>query len=159
MSEIKTGFNPVYTSTSKLLILGSFPSVKSRELEFYYGNPRNRFWQTLCSYFAVDTPKTVIDKINFLKERDIAVWDVVDKCEIVGSQDSSIKNYSVVDIYKVLKNSPIKLIILNGATAHKIFCKHYKDINVPFIKLPSTSPANFKFSEGEWHNALSKVFE
>ncbi|MBE7088019.1 MAG: DNA-deoxyinosine glycosylase [Clostridiales bacterium] len=159
MSQIKKGFLPVFYNDSKVLILGSFPSVKSREVEFYYGNLRNKFWRILCSYFNEEIPQTLQGKKEFLKNNKIALWDVVTECEIIGSQDSTIKNYKVADLNLILQNCSIELIILNGNTAFNIFKKHYADINIPYIKLPSTSPANFKCDEGEWENALRRVFK
>lgn len=158
MSEIKVGFPPVYDKDSKVLILGSFPSVKSRKIEFYYGNPQNRFWRTLCSYFGEEVPPATEDKRSFLIRHNVALWDIVTECEIVGSQDATIKNFTVADIKTLLQNSNISYIILNGSKAYEIFLKHYADLKVPYIKLSSTSPANTHFTSGEWHNALSGAF-
>ena len=102
---IKHGFEPVYDKNSKVLILGSFPSVKSRQVDFYYGNKRNRFWETLCSYFGEAVPESTQDKIDFLLRRNIAIWDIVTECEIDGSKDDTIKNFKVADLKKVLQNS------------------------------------------------------
>lgn len=159
MTQLKQGFLPEHSKSSKLLILGSFPSVKSREVEFYYGNPRNRFWRILCSFLNEDIPQTLQRKKEFLKNYNIALWDIVTECEIIGLQDATIKNYKVADLNIIFQNSPIELIILNGNTAFNIFKKYYENINIPYIKLPSTSPANFKCDEGEWHNALRRVFK
>ena len=158
MSDIKYGFEPVYNKNSKLLILGSFPSVKSRQVEFYYGNKQNRFWKTICAYFGDDVPKDTEGKKLFLFKRKIALWDIVTECEITGSQDSTIKNFKVADVEKLLQNSEISFIILNGGTAFNIFVKYYSNIKAPYLKLPSTSPANTRFSEKEWFDALSRVF-
>ena len=158
MSEIKRGFEPVYDKNSEVLILGSFPSVKSRKVEFYYGNPQNRFWRTLCSYFGEEVPKTTEGKRQTVLKHKIALWDIVTECEIVGSQDATIKNFTVADIKTLLQNSNIRYIILNGGKAYEIFTRHYSDIDVPFEKLPSTSPANTHFTMEEWHNALSRAF-
>ena len=157
MERIK-GFEPVYDSESKVLILGSFPSVKSRKTDFYYGNKQNRFWKTICGFFGDEVPEDIVDKIEFLKKRKIALWDIVTECEIVGSKDSTIKNFRVADLKNLLQNSKISFIIVNGNTAYTIFCGQYKDIGVPYLKLPSTSPANTRFSKEEWHNALSSAF-
>lgn len=158
MSEIKRGFEPVYDNNSEVLILGSFPSVKSRKVEFYYGNPQNRFWRTLFSYFGEEAPKTTEEKRQAVLKHKIALWDIVTECEIVGSQDATIKNFTVADIKTLLQNSNIRYIILNGGKAYEIFVRHYSDIGVPFEKLPSTSPANTHFTMEEWHNALSRAF-
>lgn len=158
MSYIKHGFLPVYDKYSKVLILGSFPSVKSRQTEFYYGNPQNRFWKTLSSYFGVATPSTIEEKKQMLLKYNVAIWDVVEECEIEGSKDSSIKNYRVADIKTLLQKTNIRYIILNGGTAFKIFEDSFKDIGVPYVKLSSTSPANTRFNTKDWHNELSRAF-
>lgn len=152
---IKHGFAPFYDNASKALILGSFPSVKSRQSEFYYGNPQNRFWRILSSHFGEPTPLTLADKHNLLKRSQIALWDVVESCEIVGSQDSTIKNFTVADIRSFLPATNINTILINGGTAAKIYEKHFKDLPVRYIKLPSTSPANTRCNEEVWHDALS----
>lgn len=158
MCEIKRGFAPVYDKFSKLLILGSFPSVKSRKAEFFYGNPQNRFWRVVCSHFGESVPETTEEKKKFLLKHKIALWDVVTECEIVGSQDSTIKNFKVADLKTLLQNSDIRFIILNGSKAYSIFIANYAETDLPYIKLPSTSPANTRFNEEEWHDALSRVF-
>lgn len=158
MSEIKYGFAPVYDENSRLLILGSFPSVKSRKTEFYYGNPRNAFWKTLCGFFGEGVPADTAGKIDFLKRRNIALWDMVTQCEIVGSQDTTIKNFKVADVKKLLQNSKISYIILNGVKAYEIFLNNFADVQVPYVKLPSTSPANTRFSKDEWYDCLSGFF-
>ncbi len=158
MSEIKYGFAPLFDKDSKLLILGSFPSVKSRKVEFYYGNPQNRFWRTVCSFFGESVPPTVDGKKSFLLRRNIALWDIVTECEISGSQDSTIKNFKVADLKTLLQNCYIRYIILNGSTAYKIFTDNYAGLNIPYKKLSSTSPANTRFYEEEWRDALSGVF-
>lgn len=152
------GFEPVYNADSKLLILGSFPSVKSRQISFYYGNKQNRFWKVVCSHFGEAVPETVEDKVNFLFNRRIALWDIVTECEIVGSKDETIKNFKVADLKILLQNSQIEYIILNGSKAYSIFVENYGDITIPFVKLPSTSPANTRFDEKEWHDAISAAF-
>lgn len=159
MSEVKCGFEPLFNSDSKLLILGSFPSVKSRKVEFYYGNPQNRFWRVVSSFFGESVPQSIQDKKKFLLSHNIALWDIVTECEISGSQDSTIKNFKVADLKTLLQNCDISYIILNGATAYKIFEDNYGHIEIPYIKLPSTSPANTRFSEKEWFNALSTAFD
>ena len=159
MSEVFYGFEPVYDKESKLLILGSFPSVKSRKVEFYYGNPQNRFWRVVCSYFGESVPQTVDKKREFLLRHNVALWDIVTECEIVGSQDSTIKNFKVADIKTLLQNSAIRFIILNGSKAFSIFSANYPDLDIPTVKLPSTSPANTRFDDKEWQHALSRAFD
>lgn len=152
------GFEPVYNSDSKLLILGSFPSVKSRQISFYYGNKQNRFWKVVCSHFGESVPESVELKKKFLIDHNIALWDIVTECEIVGSRDETIKNFKVADLKILLQNSQIKYIILNGSKAFSIFTENYGDIAIPFKKLSSTSPANTRFDEKEWHDAISTAF-
>lgn len=158
MSEIKRGFSPVYDKNSRVLILGSFPSVKSRKTEFYYGNKQNRFWRTVSSFFGDEPPETTEEKKQFVLNRNLALWDIVTECEITGSQDATIRNFTVADIKTLLQNSQIRYIILNGGRAYGIFVERYADIGVPYEKLPSTSPANTRFTTEEWHNALSRAF-
>ena len=158
MSSTIKGFEPVFDGNSRLLILGSFPSVKSREIQFYYGNKQNRFWRVLCSYFGEDIPNSVEEKRTFLINHRIALWDIVTECEITGSKDDTIKNFKVADIKTLLQNSDIKYIILNGSKAYSIFNDNYPDIKIPHKKLPSTSPANTRFNEKEWNDAISSAF-
>ena len=155
---LKCGFEPVFDKNSKVLILGSFPSVKSRQIEFYYGNKQNRFWRTVCGFFGEAAPETVSDKIDFLLRRKIALWDIVTECEIVGSRDDTIKNFKVADLKKVLQKSQISFIIINGGKAYDIFLRSYPNLEIPHKKLCSTSPANTRFNESEWCDVLSGIF-
>lgn len=132
--------------------------MKSRKVEFYYGNRQNRFWKILCGFFGEAVPESTEEKIALLLRHNVALWDIVTECEIEGSSDASIKNYKVAELDKVLSVSPIKLIILNGGKSFEIFKKFYGKIAVPYIKLPSTSPANTRCDEGEWYRALNSVF-
>ena len=158
MSSTVHGFEPFYNSDSKVLILGSFPSVKSRELSFYYGNPRNAFWRILANFFGEQTPLTVQGKKDFLIRRKIALWDIVTECEIVASRDETIKNFKVANLDIVLQNCPISCIIVNGGKSYDIFVRNYKG-NLPVYKLPSTSPANARRNDDEWYAALRRAFE
>ena len=135
---------PVFDENSKILVLGSFPSVKSREANFFYGHPQNRFWKVVSLVFGEECPVTVDEKKAFLLKNNIAVWDVIKSCDIEGSSDSSIKNVTPNDISEILVKSQIKQIFTNGNTAHKLFTKYNPQYNA--IKLPSTSPANASFS-------------
>lgn len=150
------GFNPCFNSECDTLILGSFPSVKSRQNDFYYGNSQNRFWKTISSFFNAPLPVSNDEKRQLLLTNHIALWDMVSECEIVGSLDSNIKNYTVADLYEVLKNAPIKKIILNGRKSQEIFNKNYPELKYIAIYLPSTSPANTRFDINLWFNALGK---
>ena len=138
---------PVYNKNSKILILGSFPSVKSRENMFYYAHPQNRFWKVLSAVFDTPLPLTIEDKRNFLLSSQIALWDVISSCEITGSSDSSIKNAIPNDLTQILNYANIEKIFVNGKTAEKYYNKYIrKTINREAICLPSTSPANAIYS-------------
>ena len=140
-------FEPLYNANSKLLILGSFPSVKSREQMFFYGHPQNRFWRVLSGVFGCETPNTIEEKRTFLLTHGVALWDVIGSCEIIGSSDSSIKNVVVNDISEILNASRIRRIFVNGKTAGKYFNRYIKkQIHKEAICLPSTSPANAAWS-------------
>ncbi len=141
-------FEPVYNKNSKILILGSFPSIRSREVNFYYGHPQNRFWKILENIFNEKIENDIEKKKEFLISHNIALWDTVSKCDITGSSDSSIKNVKVNDILKIINNSNISLICCNGNTSYKLFMKYFKDkiTKIPIVCLPSSSPANAKFS-------------
>ena len=162
MAEKQAGYRrivhpipPLYDENSKILILGSFPSVKSREAAFFYGHPRNRFWRTLAGVLSESVPETVEEKKDFLHRNHIAVWDVIGSCEIIGSSDSSIRNVIPNDIAAILEGADIRQIYCNGARSHEYFCRYQeKKYGRKAVKLPSTSPANAAFSldrlAGQW---------
>jgi hypoxanthine-DNA glycosylase len=154
----KMGFLPVFDKNSRILILGSFPSVKSREIAFYYGNKQNRFWRTICGYFGEQIPETTQGKREFLQRRNIALWDMAVSCEIEGSADSSIKNVEIADLSEIFKTANIEKILLNGTLAYELFLSRYSDCNIPYIKMPSTSPANPRFQEEIWRKELNEVY-
>ena len=134
---------PVFDSDSKILILGSFPSVKSREAGFFYGHPQNRFWKVNAAIFHEEVPKTIEEKKAFLLRNHIAVWDVIKSCDIEGSSDSSIRNVSVNDLNIILSAADIRAIYVNGKTAYKYYLQYTEPlIQRPAVCLPSTSPAN-----------------
>lgn len=138
-------FEPFYNSDSKILILGSIPSIKSREQGFYYGHPQNRFWLVLAEVFKDSVPVSIHDKKKFLIKHKIALWDVLDSCEIENSSDSSIKKPIVNDIKIVLNSSMIERIYTTGKTAYNLYNKYLLNkIEKETIYLPSTSPANCK---------------
>ena len=143
------GFEPVFDSNSRVLILGSFPSVKSRETDFYYGNAQNRFWSTLCQAFGEKIVTTVEEKKRLCLNNGIALWDIVESCEIRGSMDADITDYTLVDLSRVLSNCKIGKILCNGATAYKLTKSVYSG-EIPVYKLSSTSPANPRFNKDEW---------
>ena len=137
--EIHT-IRPVYDKDSKILVLGSFPSVKSRETLFFYGHPQNRFWKVIAAVTGGEVPVSVEEKKALLLRNGIALWDVIASCDIAGSSDSSIRNVTPNDFTPILREAKIKQIFTNGSTAYKLFLKYNKDKTA--IKLPSTSPAN-----------------
>ncbi len=138
---------PLFWDNSRTLILGSFPSVKSREQAFFYGHPQNRFWRVISGVFEKELPQTVAEKTQLIKDCDLALWDVIASCEITGSDDSSIKNVVANDIEEILKNSKVDKIFVNGKTAEKYYIKYIeKRVNIKAICLPSTSPANAAYS-------------
>lgn len=145
--RLSHGFGPVYDADSRIVILGSFPSVKSREVSFYYGNPQNRFWKVLSQLFEHELPETTADKIAFLHEKHIALWDVVESCEIVGSDDSSIRDVIPVDLQRILDLCQIETVYANGKTAARLYHQLLEDAcGKSAIVLPSTSPANAAYS-------------
>lgn len=136
-------FEPVFNKNSKILILGSFPSVKSRENNFYYGHPQNRFWKVLAQVLEDEIPRTIEEKKVFLLKHHIAVWDVIESCSIIGSSDTSIKDVVVNDFSKVLAHSAVETIYVNGGKAYELYHRYAeKQIGLAAVKLPSTSPAN-----------------
>ena len=138
---------PVYNKSSKILILGSFPSVKSREANFFYGHPQNRFWKILANIYNTELPETIIEKKEFLINQHIAVWDVIASCEIKGSSDSSITNVEVNDLKKIIDQSQITHIYTNGNLADSLYHRYFDEIiDLPVTKLPSSSPANASYS-------------
>lgn len=140
-------FQPIYNEKSKILILGTFPSVKSREQHFYYGHPQNRFWKVLAAICECAVPQTIGEKKEMLLEHGIAIWDVIASCDIVGSSDSSIKNVIPADLSVILEHAPIRQIYANGNKARDLYEKYAKEKTGLGIKgLPSTSPANASYS-------------
>ena len=138
---------PIYNKESKILILGSFPSIKSREAKFYYYHHQNRFWKILGNIFDNDNLSTITLKKQFLLNNKIALWDVIESCEIKGSSDSSIKDVKINDIQKLINESHIHKIYTNGQKAHQLYQKYCLEITqLEDICLPSTSPANATYS-------------
>lgn len=145
--HVKHSFEPVYDENSQILILGSLPSVKSREEGFYYGHPRNRFWQVLSQILDWTLPQTTEEKKSMLLKNRIAVWDVIQECDIIGSSDSSIKNVRPAQLGIILDTANIRAIYGNGKTASKLYCKYLqKESGIQIRELPSTSPANASYS-------------
>ena len=153
------GFAPVYDKNAKVLILGSFPSVKSREINFYYGNKQNRFWKMLCGYFQCEIPQSNAEKQAFLLSNGIALWDIATACDIQGSSDSSIKNVKIADLALIFNQANLRCILLNGTLAYNLFELHYANCGIPYIKMPSTSPANPRYNEQAWIDALDEIYK
>jgi hypoxanthine-DNA glycosylase len=138
---------PFYDRDSRVLILGSFPSVKSREAGFFYGHPQNRFWKVIAGVFGQEVPRTIEEKKDFLRRNHIAMWDTIQSCVITGSSDSSITDVVPNDLRKILQTAEIRQIFCNGAASHRLYEKHiYPVTQREAVKLPSTSPANAAWS-------------
>ena len=139
--------DPVYHKDSRILILGSFPSVKSREQGFYYGHPQNRFWKVLAHLLEWEEPVTIEEKKKMLLENRIAIWDVLESCDIIGSSDSSIKNPVAADISGLLRKTKIERIYVNGTTAGKYYKKYVLPLTgMEAVVLQSTSPLNCRYN-------------
>lgn len=146
---------PLFTEASRVLILGSFPSVASREAAFFYGHKQNRFWRVISELFESELPESIEDKTRLIIENRLALWDVIAECDINGSSDSSIKNVVANDLSVILDNADIKQIFVNGKTAEKNYIKYIEPkLGKRAVCLPSTSPANAAWSVerliGEW---------
>ncbi len=138
---------PVFDKDSRILILGSFPSVRSREEGFFYGHPQNRFWKVIANVFGEEIPNTIDEKRALLLRNHVALWDVIGSCEIEGSSDSSIRNVTVNDISLILDKADIRMICLNGKKAEQYYKKYLLPVTGrEGICLPSTSPANAAWS-------------
>ena len=151
-------FEPVIDKKSKVLILGSFPSVKSREINFYYGNKQNRFWKVLEEYFDEKVPENTDGKRAFLLAHHIALWDIIGSSTIKGSTDNELvkKIDSVNIIPKLLQDFPtIQAVICNGKASYNLTTKYFP--NITAIYLPSTSPANVSFKKEAWFEMFKKL--
>ena len=146
---------------SETLILGSFPSVKSRQYGFYYSHKQNRFFLVLSAIFHEECLDTIEKRKAFLKRHKIALYDVIEECDITNSEDASIKNVVPIDIKSILDKYPnIKRIGVTGSKASSLFERHLKDkVNLPIIYLPSTSPANAKMKLDDLVISYSKLFK
>lgn len=153
-------FAPVYDENSRVLILGTFPSVKSRETHFYYGHPQNRFWKLLAFLCRWPIPATIPEKKEMLLKNGVALWDVIQSCEIAGSSDCSIKNVIPSDLSRILTCSSITRIYANGKTAQKLYDKYQKPQTcMDIIALPSTSPANAAYSFNRLAESWAQIFQ
>lgn len=138
----------LFNENSEILILGTFPSVKSREAKFFYGHPQNRFWRVMARLCDAELPQTVEDKKKLILDNHLALWDVIHSCDVEGSADSSIKNVVPNDISVILNNSEVSRIFVNGKKAESLYKKYLeKETGITAVCLPSTSPANASWSE------------
>ena len=151
---------PLYDSRSEILILGSFPSVKSREAQFFYGHPQNRFWKVIAAVCGEPVPETVPEKKALLLSHHIALWDVIHSCDIQGSSDASIKNVVPNDLGVILDAAPVRQIYVNGKTAEKYYRKYTQPVTGrEAVCLPSTSPANAAWSVERLMDAWKRILE
>lgn len=158
-SELVThNFAPVFDSHSRILMLGTMPSPKSRETGFYYGHPRNRFWKVVSDVCGEDLPETTEDKIAFVHRNHIAVWDVLAGCEIRGADDNSIKNPVPNDMEEILKKADIRAVFATGTKAAQLYKRYcYPKTGLEAFTLPSTSPANCTVSYEELFHAYAVI--
>ena len=158
MESLRHPFPAIYAPDSRILILGSFPSVKSREQMFFYGHPQNRFWRVMAALLGADVPQTVTEKRAFLLANHIALWDVIASCDIAGSSDASIRNAVPNDLTPILETACIRQIFTNGGTAHRLYRKYiYPLTGREDTVLSSTSPANAARSLDALINAWQPV--
>ena len=151
-------FPALYDRESQVLMLGSIPSPKSREMAFYYGHPQNRFWKVMAAVLGEDIPETIPQKKAMLKKHHIALWDVLDSCTIVGASDTSIEDPIVNNIGELVKKSKVSRIFCTGATAYNLYKKFCaNDVGMEAVKLPSTSPANCAVSLEKLIEAYKEV--
>lgn len=141
--HIVHGFEPVFDADSKILILGSLPSVMSRKNNFYYGNNANRFWRVMAELFESELPMTIDQKKELMLSNRIALWDVIAECDIIGSSDASIRNVKPAQLLRITDSCDIKAVYANGAAAARIYNKYQRGITgMDITVLPSTSAAN-----------------
>ena len=153
-------FGPLYGPDSRILILGSFPSIKSREQNFFYGHPQNRFWKVISALFAQDLPRTIPEKKELILSHGLALWDSIASCVITGSSDASIREVRANDLRIILDNAPIERICCNGRKSHEMYCKYIlPQLGREAICLPSTSPANAQWSLEKLVDAWSVIKE
>ena len=160
LREIKHPFGPLYSRESRVLILGSFPSVKSREQNFFYGHPQNRFWKVISNIFDKPVPVTIEEKRDLIIKSGLALWDSIASCEIVGSSDSSIRNAKANDLRVILDSASIERIYCNGKKSYELYVKYIEpEIGIKAICLPSTSPANAQWTLDKLIEAWSVIKE
>ena len=151
-------FGPLYDENSRVLILGSFPSVRSREQNFFYGHPQNRFWKVVAAVFGQPVPQTVEEKKLLILDNGLALWDSIASCEITGSSDASIRNARANDISIILNSCSIESIYCNGRKSHELYQKYIEpETGREAVCLPSTSPANAKWTLEKLTEAWSVI--
>ena len=145
--RIQHPFPPLFDGESRTLILGSFPSVKSREAMFFYGHPQNRFWRLLALLFCEEVPQTIEEKSALVLRHHLALWDSIQSCTVTGSSDSSVRDVVPNDLRVIFDNSKTERVFCNGALSHKMYMKYlYPQTGIEAVRLPSTSPANAAYS-------------
>lgn len=160
METVTHEIEPFFDADSKILILGTMPSPKSREMGFYYMHPQNRFWSVIADALGEDFPETIADRKELLRRNRIALWDVLGSCEICGASDASIRNAQPNDIAGLLKKAPIERIYATGKTAEKYYNRFLrKELGREIIGLPSTSPANCRMRYEELLKEYRKIAE
>ncbi|MBR2990892.1 MAG: DNA-deoxyinosine glycosylase [Solobacterium sp.] len=151
-------FGPLYDDNSRVLILGSFPSVKSREQNFFYGHPQNRFWKVIAAIFDQPVPQSIEEKKQLILGSGLALWDSIASCEITGSSDSSIRNAQANDIGIILDSCDIERIYCNGRKSHELYRKYIEPrTGREAVCLPSTSPANAQWTLEKLIEAWSAI--
>ncbi|MDE7363204.1 MAG: DNA-deoxyinosine glycosylase [Oscillospiraceae bacterium] len=151
-------FPPVFDGNSRVLILGTIPSPKSREFGFYYMHPQNRFWKMLCAVLNEEVPSNIKGRRELCLRHGIALWDVLESCDISGAEDSSIRNAVPNDLRLIIDNCPIRAVFTTGKKAHSLYLRHFPDL-MPDICLPSTSPANRTISESAMLEEYRRIAE
>lgn len=147
LKHVTHPFGPLYNENSRVLILGSFPSVKSREQNFFYGHPQNRFWKVVAAVLEQPVPQTIDEKKQLILSGGLALWDSIASCEITGSSDASIRNAQANDISIILDNCNIERICCNGRKSHELYRKYIEPATGrEAVCLPSTSPANAQWT-------------
>lgn len=137
---------PLYNEESKILILGSFPSIKTREYGFFYGHPQNRFWPIMEELFNTKLSTDIDERREFILKNKIAMYDSIFQCDIIGSSDASIQNVIPSDLSEIFAKAKIEKVYCNGATSHKYYKKyHEKKYGIKAVALPSSSPANARY--------------
>lgn len=158
--QVTHDFQPIYNEESRVLMLGTMPSPKSREVGFYYGHPRNRFWRVVSDVCGETLPETKEEKIAFALRNKIAVWDVLAGCEIKGAEDASIRNPVANDLNIIIKNVDIRAVFATGQKAAQLYRKYcQKETGMEIICLPSTSPANCSISYEKLFEAYEVILK